>query len=281
MQEFFKSKAFKILLVVVAFLVGLITFEFCSDKPTILKSAIKIALQPLIKTANNVNDSVSSFFDEFFKSGVHKEENILLKKEISKIRKNLIDFDKIKNENEQLRKLLEFKKENSNYEIEVANFVARDPNSLNSFTVDIGANKNIKPGNVVLTNVGLIGKVSKVDQTQSTISSILSLDEKIPAVVNLKQEKGLISGNANLIKKGLCSMNHLPKMTKAAPGDLIYTSGTNNAYPEGIVIGTINKILLNQNGISCSAVVKPAQDLNQIKEVMIIKNFLNSNKKTN
>lgn len=117
MQEFFRSKIFKILLVIAAFLVGLITFEIFSDKSTILKSTMRTAIQPIVKATNFVNDSVTDFFDEFFKSGVHKEENVLLKKEISKMRKNLVELDKLKNENEQLRKLLEFKKKTLNMKL--------------------------------------------------------------------------------------------------------------------------------------------------------------------
>lgn len=279
MQEFFKSRMFKVLLVVVAFLVGLITFEIFSDSTTILKSAMKIAIQPAIKLTNCVNNSVTDFFDEFFQSGVHKEENVLLKKEISKIRKNLVELDKLANENAQLRKLLDFKKENTKYDIEIANFLARDPDSLYKFTIDVGSNKNIQPGATVLTNMGLVGKIVEVGKTQSTVATILNLDEKIPSTVNLKQEKGLISGDASLIKKGLCLMNHLPKATKTVPGDLVYTSGNNNAYPDGIIIGTVTEVKLNQNGISREAIIKPAQDINSIKEVMIIKNFLGSSQK--
>ena len=279
MQEFFKSKLFKILLVVVAFLVGLISFEVFSDNTTILKSAMRTAFHPIVQSANFINDSVADFFDEFFKNGVYKEENVLLKKEISKMRKNLIELDKISNENKQLRKLLNFKKEHVNFDIEVANFLASDPNSLYKFTIDVGLNKSIPMGATVLTNQGLVGKIVEVEKNQSTVSTILNLDEKIPATVNLKQEKGLINCNANLIKKGLCVMSHLPKTTKTAPGDLIYTSGSTNTYPDGIIIGTVSEVKLNQNGISREAIVKPTQDMNSIKEVMIIKNYLGSSQK--
>lgn len=114
---------------------------------------------------------------------------------------------------------------------------------------------------------------------QSTVSTILDLNEKIPAAINLKQEKGLICNDATFLKKGLCLMSHLSKATKAVPGDLIYTSGANNTYPDGIIIGTIVEVKLNKNGISREAIVKPAQNLSKIKEVMIIKNYLSSSKK--
>lgn len=258
----------------VAFLVGLITFEIFSDNTTILKSAMRTAIQPLIKTTNCVNDSVSGFFDDIFKNEIYSEENVLLKKEISKIRKNLVELDKLKNENEQLRKVLNFKQDHPSYDIEVANFISKDPDSLYNFTIDIGSNKNIPIGATVLTNAGLVGKVVKIGSNQSTVTTILNLDEQIPATINLKQEKGIIRSDSTLLKKGFCLMSHLPKVTKAAPGDLIYTSGTNNAYPDGIVVGTVVEVKLNKNGISREAVVKPAQDLNAIKEVMVLRGLV-------
>ena len=271
MREFFKSKLFKILLVVKACLFGLIAFEIFSDDATIFKSAMRTAIQPLIKATNFVNDSVSGFFDNIFKHEIYAEENVLLKKELAKVRKNLIELDKLKNENDQLRKVLDFKQEHKNYDIEVANFVSRDPDSIYNFTIDIGSNKNVAIGATVMTNTGLVGKIVKVSNNQSTVATILDFDEQIPAAINLKQEKGIIYSDPHLVKQGFCLMSHLPKITKAAPGDLIYTSGTSNAYPDGIIIGTIVEVKLNKNGISREAIIKPAQDLNSIKEVMVLK----------
>ena len=271
MREFFKSKLFKILLVVTACLFGLIAFEIFSDDATIFKSAMRTAIQPLIKATNFVNDSVSGFFDNIFKHEIYAEENVLLKKELAKVRRNLIELDKLKNENDQLRKVLDFKQEHKNYDIEVANFVSRDPDSIYNFTIDIGSNKNVAIGATVMTNTGLVGKIVKVSNNQSTVATILDFDEQIPAAINLKQEKGIIYSDPHLVKQGFCLMSHLPKITKAAPGDLIYTSGTSNAYPDGIIIGTIVEVKLNKNGISREAIIKPAQDLNSIKEVMVLK----------
>ncbi len=274
MHEFFKSKQFKVLLIVVACLSGLITFEIFSDDNTIFKSTLKTVLQPIIKTTNFINDSVNDFFDDFFRSGQHKEENQLLKKEIAKNRKLLVEFDELRLENDQLKKALNFKKENSEYEIEMANFVSKDPDSISTFTIDIGNNKQIPLGAVVLTNMGLVGKITKVEQNQSVVTTILNLDDKIPATVNLKQEKGLVCGDVKLLNSGMCVMSHLPKTTSAAPGDLVYTTGANNAYPADIVIGTIVEISLNENGISKEAIIRPAQNLNEIKEVIVIKKYL-------
>ena len=274
MQEFFKSKLFKALFIISALLAGFITFEIFNNNSSILKSSIKFTVQPLIKTANSLHGCVAEFFDKFFQSGIYKEENLLLKKELAKNQKSLVEIDELKNENEQLKKALAFKKENSNYEIEMANFVAKDPNSICDFTIDIGKNRGIPLGATVLTNLGLVGKITKVEPNQSVVTTILNLEDNIPATINLKQEKGLICSNATLVKDGLCVLSHLPKTTKAAKGDLVYTSGSNNAYPANIVIGTILEVKLNDNGISREAIIKPAQNLNNIKDVMVVKKFL-------
>ncbi len=277
MQEFFRSKLFKTLLVVAAILLGLITFEIFSDGQTIFKTAIRTATQPLIKSTNFVNNSVSGFFDEFFKSGKHKEENVLLKQELVKAQKALVSIDELKNENEQLKQMLNFKKEHPDFDIEIANFLAKDPDSVYNFIIDAGKNKKISVGSTVLTNMGLVGKIIKVDKNQSVVSNILDLDEKIPATINLKQEKGLICGDSKSTKSGLCTMNHLPKATTAAKGDLVYTSGTGGIYPANIIIGSVVEVKLNDNGISREAKIKPAQDLNNIESVIVIKNSAKNN----
>lgn len=272
MLEFFKSKSFKILLVISALLTGFITFEIFNDNSSILKSTMKVTLQPLIQLTNSFHHETTGFFDKFFQNGVYKEENILLKKELAKIQKALISIDELKNENEQLKKILKFTKENPNYEIEIANFIAKDPNSICNFTVNAGKNKKIPLGAPVLTNLGLIGKITKVEPTQSVVTTILNLEDTIPATINLKHENGLISSNPTMLKHGLCVLSHLPKATQATKGDLVYTSGSNNTYPANIIIGTIIEVKLKENGISSEAIIKPSQNLNNIQDVMIIKN---------
>ena len=57
---------------------------------------------------------------------------------------------------------------------------------------------------------------------------------------------------------------------------LLYTSvtaGSSGVYPEKLVIGTVKEVKIQTNGISSYAVVETAVDIEQVTEVLVLKNF--------
>ena len=122
-------------------------------------------------------------------------------------------------------------------------------------------------------NVLLIGKYSaseKVFDTYSYVSTILSFDVQIPAIDSSKDEKGVICASAEYSKDGITCMKHLNKSTKCEVGDIISTFSHSN-YPEELPIEKIKEIIYEKNGMSCIALIEPFENVNCIKDVVIVK----------
>ncbi len=66
----------------------------------------------------------------------------------------------------------------------------------------------------------------------------------------------------------------LPKDTGIKPGDTIVTAGTSGFYPRNIIIGTVEEVLLEQSGITRTAVIRPVSEIDEIKNVFVLTNFL-------
>ena len=271
MQNFFKSKLTKTLFFCLAFLFGVICFKITIKKPTFIEEIISITVKPISSAVVNVHNGVVNFFSEFFESGKFKEENDLLKKEIAKTRKELIDYNNLKNENEQLKQALNIQKSNKNFKVEVANFVARNPNDHFGFTINIGENKELKTGNIVLTKNGLVGTITKTANSTASVTTILGLNSQIPVVDSKQDEKGILTGSAEYSKDGLCVMQHLNKFTKCEVGDIISTFGGSN-FPEDIPVGKIKEIKYEENGMSSIAVIEPFENVQYVKDLVVIKN---------
>lgn len=270
MHKFVKSKLFKILFVSVAFLFGVMTFEITTKKSIFLEKIITTIAKPVTGTIVEIHRGILGFFDSFFKSGKFKEENEILKEEIAKTRKQVIEYNSIKNENEQLKQALKIQNSNKNFKVEVGSFVSRNPNDFYGFTINIGKNKKISEGDVVLTKNGLVGTISRVFGTYSNVTTILGLDVTIPVIDTNKDEKGVLGGSPEFSKDGLCVIRHLNKSTKCATGDIISTYGHSN-YPENLPIGKIKEIRYGKNGMSCIAVVEPFENVTSVKDVVVIK----------
>ena len=270
MQNFFKSKMFKILFVCTASLFGIISFEISTGKPIFIEKVISSTVKPFSTSIVNVHYGVLNFFGSFFNGGKLKEENELLKEEIAKTRQKIANFNNIKIENDQLRQALKIQETNKNFKVEVASFVARNPNDFYGFTINIGKNKGITEGDLALTKNGLVGVITKTFNTYSNVTSILGLDVQIPAIDSERDEKGVIGGNSQYSKQSFCVMQHLNKSTKCKVGDLISTFG-NTTYPENIPIGTIKEIRTGKNGMSSIAIVEPFENVMCIKNLVVIK----------
>ncbi len=270
MQNFFKSKMFKILFVCTAFLCGMISFEISTGKPFFIEKVISTTVRPFSTSIVNIHYGVLNFFGSFFNGGKLKEENELLKEEIAKTRQKVANFNNIKIENDQLKQALKIQETNKNFKVEIANFVGRNPNDFYGFTINIGKNKEVTEGDLVLTKNGLVGVITKVFNTYSNVSSILGLDVQIPAIDSERDEKGIVGGNSQFSKQSFCVMQHLSKSTKCKVGDLISTFG-NTSYPENIPIGKIKEIRTGKNGMSSIAIIEPFENLLFIKNLFVIK----------
>ncbi len=270
MQNFFKSKLFKIIFVCIAFLFGIMSFEITTKKSIFLEKILTTVAKPVTGTVVEIHNGILNFFNSFFRSGKFKEENELLKKEIAKTRKQIVEYNALKNENEQLKQALKIQNSNKNFKIEVGSFVARNPSDFYGFTINIGKNKGISEGDVVLTKNGLVGTISKVFGTYSNVTTILGIDMKIPAIDTSKDEKGILGGSSEFSKDGLCVIRHLNKSTKCKAGDVVSTYGHSN-YPENLPIGKIKEIRYGKNGMSCIAIVEPFENVTCVKDVVVIK----------
>lgn len=248
----------------------MITYEVTTGKPIFIEKVITTVAKPCSGALIDVHKGILGFFDEFFRSGMFKEENEILKREIYKNRQQLAEYNKMKNENEQLRQALKIKETNKNFKVEIANFVAKNPNDFYGFTINIGKNKGISEGDVVLTKNGLVGTISKVESNYSFVSTILCFNIKIPVIDSDKDEKGVITGDAEFSKDGFCVMCHLNKSTKCEVGDLITTYGHSN-YPEDLPVGKIREIRQEKNGMSCVAIIEPFENVLCVRDLVIIK----------
>lgn len=94
------------------------------------------------------------------------EENEQLQQENAQLREQLVDYDIMKRENEQLREVWEMKEEYPDRQIVNANVIGRDPlEKYYSFTIDKGERHGVKVKDCVITAKGVVGRVIEVGPT--------------------------------------------------------------------------------------------------------------------
>jgi rod shape-determining protein MreC len=193
-------------------------------------------------------------------------QNERLKREVDLLRQRLNTVNEFYLENKRLKNLLSFKQK-SGYKVVVARIIARAADNWSSLIlIDKGSYQGIKRGFVVITPLGLAGRV--VETTDSTSKIILINDPNfaVSAMVQRSRQEGLASGTLG----STLLMKYLPRDADVQISDTIITSGLTEAYPKGLLIGRVVHVGEEFSGLSRYAVIKPAVNLAAIEEVLII-----------
>ena len=83
----------------------------------------------------------------------------------------------------------------------------------------------------------------------------------------------ILEGDLALMGEGKLKLTFLPENSQLMSGDLVTTSGRGGVYPSGIVAGHVEEVRTDASGIGQYAVIAPETDLDNLKQVFIIKDF--------
>lgn len=208
------------------------------------------------------------------------EENERLKIAVSHYIRDKANYNFIAAENEQLKKDLKFTEQQKRmykYDYKIAQVVSVNQDPYNyTITINIGEKNGVKKGQVVTSVEGMVGIISQVSPMTSTVQLMTGLDERNPnsnaiAVTAMGKENktfGLIeSYNA---QDGTYLMTKIDETDPIAVGDTIISSGVGEAFPRGIVIGTVLSTQVGDFGLTHTATIKPAVNFDNWKELFVV-----------
>ena len=275
MRDFFKSTHFKILALLLAlvFAFALRSAQTGTAIPMISRLTAML-LTPVQEAASEAAYSTRQFFYEYFSGPRLAEQNERLISENAKLRSQLVEYDRIKAENEQLKNYLDIKDENPDFDFEPAMVIGRDASDrFYSFTIDKGSHDGVAENDPVITEAGLVGIVSEVGISHAKVLTILDATVNVGVMDSRTREIGAANGELTLAEEGLLKVNYLPRDGQSQPGDIIVTTGIGGLYPRGLIVGTIKELLSDSRKLSLYAVTEPPTDIRTVQNVLVIKYF--------
>ena len=132
---------------------------------------------------------------------------------------------------------------------------------LKSIILNKGTNSNLKKGMAVLHKKNMVGRIVEVNYLSSRVLLINDLNSKIPVKIQPSGENAIMSGEGN----NLASLDFLPKLSTIEEENIVFTSGSDGVFDDGISIGKITEI-------EGKFYVEFFSDLNQINFVTVINN---------
>ena len=274
MKDFFKTSSFRVLLIAVVVLLGLIIYTATAGG-SFLASLLGFVSSPMQSIATDVTGNVTEFLDlDGYSKDELKELVGVLQEEQAQLEDQLVDYETLKQENDQLKTQLGLEEEEPENELRAASVIGRDPNDVfYGFSIDQGTLSGVTQGAPVITDKGLVGVVTQAYATTSKVACLLSEDVKVAAWSPKRQESGVITSDIATAGTGLLRLSYLSGSTQVQEGDIITTSGEGGSYPQGLKIGTVQSVEKSENDISQYAVIRPFEDLTTVKEVFVITDF--------
>lgn len=274
MRKPFKHKTgFWLIVTVVVISIAIGIFNAATDV-TFIEDAAQIVFTPVQKLFTNISEGVSGVFGYFSDKEKLHEEIDRLKSENAELKVQINENEESKKENEQLRKLLSLQSGNTEFEFKAAEVIARSPsNWYNTLTIDKGSSDGIKLNQPVISaGKSLVGRISEVGTTWSKVTLLTDPEHAVGSQVLRSGEYGICEGEGNLSSNGGCRLSFVSKNANIIVGDTVITSGLGGIYPNGLVIGKIQKIRPDIQGISQYAVISPEADFKNLQAVFVIQN---------
>ena len=168
MKDFFSTAKFKILVALAVVLAGMMAWAGANNRLTSApQELLGAAAVPFQKIGALLSEGVSGVVTKYAEYDSIVEENEQLKQENYDLRQQLVDYDKLKAENEAFRDLNNIREQNPEFEYASAFVIGRDPlDQFGGFTVDAGTLDNVKKGDVVVSDKGYL-VVENINNPQS------------------------------------------------------------------------------------------------------------------
>ena len=274
MKDFFKTSSFRVLLIAVVVLLGLIIYTATAGG-SFLASLLGFVSSPMQSIATDVTGNVTEFLDlDGYSKDELKELVGVLQEEKAQLEDQLVDYETLKQENDQLKTQLGLEEEEPENELRAASVIGRDPNDVfYGFSIDQGTLSGVTQGAPVITDKGLVGVVTQAYATTSKVTTLLSEDVNVSAVVPSRGESGVISSDITSASAGLLRLSYLSNDTQVQEGDIVTTSGVGGTYPADVIIGQVQSVQKSENDISNYAVIKPYEDLTSVQDVFVVIDF--------
>ena len=274
MKDFFKTSSFRVLIIAVVVLLGLIIYTATAGG-SFLANLLGFATSPMQSIATDVTGNVTEFLDlDGYTKDELKDLVGALQEENAQLEDQLVGYEELQQENEQLKTQLGLEEEEPENELRAASVIGRDPNDVfYGFSIDAGTLSGVSVGDPVITDQGLVGVVTQAYATSSKVTCLLSEDVHVAAWSPKRQESGVITSDIATAGTGLLRLSYLSGSTQVQEGDIITPSGEGGSYPQGLKIGTVQSVEKSENDISRYAEIQPFEDLTKVQEVYVVVDF--------
>lgn len=261
----------------IGLILALLFLGFALDRlgyMTRVRTFVQTALVPLQEATTDVVQNVSGRLEENQNLQLLQARNAELEALNNKLMVDNVRLRELERENELLRQLLNYTRSNLQFSYQTTTVIGRsigvDPTNLLYFVyVNVGARDGIAENMPVITDRGLVGRVTAVGPNLAQVLMLIDPASAVNALIQNSRVTGLVRGNID----GTLIMERIPQDAKVNPGDIVLTSGLGGNFPDKLVIGQVTEVVNRDQDMFQTARIRPTVDFGKLETMLIITSF--------
>jgi rod shape-determining protein MreC len=232
-----------------------------------LREVASIVIYPLQRIAIAPAVILRRAADFFVSNAALRQENTRLVEQNLTNAALLLQFKALEAENNHLRSLLGTRERIDN-EVRAAEilYAARDPFSR-KIVLDQGSQQNVKEGQPVIDERGVVGQVTRVYPWVSEVTLITDKNHLVPVLNPRNGLRAVLGGTGN---DGALELQFVPLNADFQTGDKLVTSGIDGVYPPGLPVAEIANVERNAAYLFARIFCRPLAGVNANAQVLVV-----------
>ena len=138
--------------------------------------------------------------------------------------------------------------------------------TAHTIVLDKGSRDGLRSDAVILDAAGVIGRVTELSASTALVTLLTDPESRVAAMIERSRETGLLAGRG----RRQCELIYLDAQADVREGDRVVTAGLGGAFPKGLLLGRVVRVVRDETAGAAWAVVGPAARFGQLEEVLCL-----------
>lgn len=235
-----------------------------------VEGVLSVPLNALAGVFNDASRRANDLAGELREIQNLRERVAELEELVAQYQTELVVLREVNSDYNRFAALLEYTNTITDREYVTADVIFYDPTSrIRAIVINRGARDGIARGMPVVTDQGLVGRVTAVTADASRVLLVNDPSSFVSARLQTTRDEGSVQG----LPAGGLRMTDIPLDANVQVGDVVLTSGLGGNLPPDLLIGTVSSVRQFEFELSQEAEVRSLIDFDSLEFVLVITSF--------
>jgi rod shape-determining protein MreC len=113
---------------------------------------------------------------------------------------------------------------------------------------------------------GVVGQITSVGSNSARVLLVNDHSSGVDVLIQGSRVRGVLEGAGEKV----CELKFVTKENPVKVGDVVVTSGMDQVFPKGLVVGTVSHVSAQTGTLFQTVEVRPAVNFARVEEVVVV-----------